>query len=142
MRALAAAPRQSVPMLAELLQPAPEATRERIARLITDLVARDFPVRHRADQELRKLGTAAEPTLREALRGTPPRRGLAEKAEESHLGPEDVRALRAVEALAGADTAEARRALEAVARRKPESRLTRRARAALARLDGRPAGAP
>jgi hypothetical protein len=146
MRALAAAPRQSVPLLAALLEPPPEATRRRVARLITDLGAREFAVRDGADRELRKLGAAAEPALRRALKAASAldlRRRLErllERLEESRLGPADVRALRAVQVLACAGTPEARRVLEEVARGEPEDRLTRSARAALLRTGGAPGG--
>jgi RNA polymerase sigma factor (sigma-70 family) len=148
MRALAAAPGQSVPALAEILRPPPKAKRERAARLIADLDAREFAVRDRATRELRKLGIAAEVALRRALNGTPSVelrqrvQRLLDDLEENRLGPGDLAALRAVEVLACAGTAEARRLLESLAHGEPEAHLTQEARAALRRLAGRAAAAP
>lgn len=62
------------------------------------------------------------------------------KLRASLPGPDRLREVRAVEALEHVGGAEARRLLEALAKGAPAARLTREARAALERLEKRPAG--
>jgi WD40 repeat protein len=144
-RKLAAAPQQAVPFLHERLKPVPPLTaadRERLARLLADLDSDRFEVRQRAATELETLGEMAAPVLRKAL--TSPsaevRRKVAAllaKVDSPSPTPEQLRVLRAVEALEHAGTPEARRLLEALSRGAEGARLTREARLALERL-GRP----
>ena len=67
---------------------------------------------------------------------------LLEKLEGPVTAPELLRALRAVEALERAGTAEARAVLARLAGGAPPARLTREAQAASKRLDQRRAAAP
>jgi hypothetical protein len=106
-------------------------------------------VRERAQCELRALGGAARPALRELLAGKPSAeaRRRAEQAlaelERTGLPPHQVRQRRAVEALEAAGTPAARRVLQALAGGKAEPFLARQAQAALRRLAGaraKPAG--
>jgi hypothetical protein len=133
--------------LRQAAPPAPEALR-RIGRLVADLDADDFGVREKASAELGRLGAAAEPALRKALEGTPSaevrRRaeGLLAKLRGPAEGPEVLRALRAVEALELAGTAESRRLLAALARGSVYGRQTREAEAALRRLKSAAPPAP
>jgi hypothetical protein len=145
-RALAAAPRQAVPFLGQHLLAGPKADPGRLARLIADLDDPQFAVREKAARELEDLGRPARPALEQALAGRPSpevrRRAeaLLRKSEQSALGPEDVRAYRAVEVLEHVGTAEARGALERIVREGPgTSPAARDARAALERLRRRPA---
>jgi hypothetical protein len=66
--------------------------------------------------------------------------GLLAKLRGPAEGPEVLRALRAVEALELAGTAEARRLLAALAKGSAYDRQTREAEAALRRLGGRSVG--
>jgi WD40 repeat protein len=140
---LAASPAQSVPFLRRKLSPVPEVDPKRLARLIADLDAEEFARREKAMRELRGLGEVAVPALRRALDGTPSfelrqrARRLLAPFEESSLPPSTVQALRAVEMLERAGTAEARKFLAVLAKGSPAARLTREARESLQRLSRR-----
>jgi RNA polymerase sigma factor (sigma-70 family) len=147
-RALAAAPGEAIPFLAERLKPADAVQRERLKGLIADLDGEEFAVRQAAEQALRRLDLLAEPALLEALRRAPPlepRRRMERLMKELHgpvRAPEVLRAVRAVAVLEYAGTPEARRVLEALAKGAPEARLTREAKSALRRLERRPDAKP
>jgi hypothetical protein len=140
--ALAAAPRQAVPLLGKLLQPAMPVEAKQLAGLLADLDSSDFRKRESATRELARLGEQAEPALRKALEGRPAletrRRleALLEKASElwRNPSPERVRMLRSLEVLERAGTEEARQVLEALARGAPGARLTEEAKASTERL--------
>jgi RNA polymerase sigma factor (sigma-70 family) len=138
--ALAAAPEQSVPFLAERVRPAAAPDAKRVAKLLADLDDERFEVREQASRELEGLGRLAGPALRQALAGRPSaeadRRltGLVKKVAGAAPTPEEVRAIRVVEALEQAGTAAARRLLTDLAGGVPEARLTREAKATLQRL--------
>jgi RNA polymerase sigma factor (sigma-70 family) len=144
---LADVPGQAVPLLRARLRPARAPSAEELRRLLTELDSRDFARRDTATKRLRNLGELAEETLREALHGKPSLE--VQRRVESLLAgprlvraPEDRRHLRAVRVLEGAGTPEARRVLEGLAGGASRARLTREARAALGRLDRRPASRP
>jgi hypothetical protein len=94
-----------------------------------------FNVRDKASRELRKLNETAEPALRKVQIGNVSlefrRRveGLIESLAE--WSPEDLRALRAIEALEHMDNPDAEKLLKALARGSPDARLTREAEASL-----------
>jgi WD40 repeat protein len=140
---LAAAPAQAVPFLKGRLSPRVPAEPKRLAGLVRDLGDNRFAVREKATAELARLEELAAPALKEALKKTPPlevkRRleKLLARLDPYAVAPEAVRPLRAVEALEWAGTADARQLLQALAGGAPEARLTREARAALARLERR-----
>ncbi len=139
---LVTAPR-SVPLLAERLSTSLRPDRQADA-WIGDLASKRFAARARAEDELRKLGAAAEGSLRKALAGTPTLevRRRIEGLLEKQGGSGNLRALRAVEVLEHIGTAEARTALEAVATATPDTRLAAEARAAAARLARLSAASP
>jgi WD40 repeat protein len=141
-RRLAACPAAAVPYLQARLRPAPAADEKQVARLIRDLASDRFAVRDHAAKELEKLGEAAAGVCRKALAATPPlelRRRL-EALQKAHRqawwapAPERLRALRALEALERAGTAEAQQLLGRLAQGAPEARLTLEAQASLQRL--------
>jgi RNA polymerase sigma factor (sigma-70 family) len=144
--ALAGAPRRAVPYLKGRLKPAAAVAR-RIARLIAELDDDAFAVRERASAELGRLGELARPALRQALKAGPSAE-VRRRAERllgkppAGPGPEDLRALRAAEALERVGTAEARGVLKALAGGPAEARLTREARESLERLARRAGRAP
>ncbi len=133
MCALAATPK-GVGLLGKHLPPAVPPDGRGVAQLLKALDSEAFAERHRASQELEKLGEAAEPALRQALAGlasleTRKRAGrLLNK-----LDPEWLRTQRALEALELAGTEEANKVLQALSRGAPEARRTRGAKAALGR---------
>jgi hypothetical protein len=146
-RALAAAPRQSVPFLDARLRPLTVADAKRVERLVAELDDDAFEVRRRAGQELERLGGTAEAALRAALRGRPSaevrRRAeeLVGKLEGAVASGERLRACRALEALEQGG-AEARPVLEALAKGTPASEVARQAGAILKRWDDRRTGPP
>jgi hypothetical protein len=131
----------SVPFLTQRLQPVPDADPKRLSRLLADLENDEFSTRQMARAELQKLGELAEPALRRALANPPSaesRRRLEELVGELEgWSGERLRALRAIMVLENVGSAEASQVLESLAKRTPETRLTREAKAALARLTKR-----
>jgi WD40 repeat protein len=138
---------QAVPFLAERVRPVAAPDARRVAKLLADLDDERFEVREQASRELEGLGRLVQPALREALAGRPSAEArrrltaLLEKVAAATPTPEEVRAIRVVEALEQAGTAAARRLLADLAGGVPEARLTREAKAALQRW-GRPAQSP
>jgi WD40 repeat protein len=117
----------------------------RITRLIADLDDDRFEARDKASNELERLGSTAEPALRNALGGKPSLEvqqrltTLLEKLikPEQARPSEHIWVLRAIEALEQAGTPEARAVLETLAKDKAKSRLAHEAADALQRLAGR-----
>jgi hypothetical protein len=144
---LADAPGQAVPLLRERLRPARAPAAAELRELVSALDAADFSRRQQATKRLRELGELAEGSLREALGGglsPEARRRVEALLAEPRLvrAPEDRRHLRAVRALEGIGSPEARRVLEGLSRGASAARLTREARAALDRLARRSAATP
>jgi WD domain, G-beta repeat len=140
---LAGVPKKSVSWIAERVQPLAAADPKRTAALIADLDNNRFAVRERATRALEELGESAAPALRKALADGPPMEAreriedLLRKLQQPAGLSEQLRLLRAVEALECAGTPEARRVLEKLAGGVAEARLTREAKAALERLSRR-----
>jgi WD40 repeat protein len=144
---LAAAPAQSVPFLrGRLAEAAAQAEGDEaasVARWVAELDSPGASGRDRASTELRRLGGAAEPALRELLAGRPSAeaRTRAERllarleSDPTVRAPERLRVLRAVEALELMGTDVARKLLEELSKGAEGAELTREAKAALARLD-------
>jgi WD40 repeat protein len=147
---LAATP-AAVPLLVDRLRREARAEserRQRIPRLLADLDSDSFPVRRSAAAELSGLADLPEPLLRQTLAHQPSAevRRQVERLLENRDGvppsAETLRVLRAVEVLERLATPEARQALQVLAEGAPEARLTREAKAALARLSKRPPAGP
>jgi HEAT repeat protein len=108
-------------------------------KLITDLDSNNFPVREAAAKALAEVGGPAEPALHKALKGraTPEARRRLElllNALKGEPGPEEIRQMRAVQALELAGTPKAYETLRAWADGARGSRLTADAKGALDRL--------
>jgi WD40 repeat protein len=135
---LAQASEQAVPFVRERLRPAPLPDPRRVVRLLADLDSEQFSVREKAGRELRELHASVEPALRQVLAGEPSlevRRQVERLLESlSEWSPEELRGLRAVEALEHRGTRDACTLLEVLATGAPAARLTREAKAALERL--------
>jgi RNA polymerase sigma factor (sigma-70 family) len=134
---LSAAPGPAVRFLRERLHPA-AADGAQVQRLVAALDSDDFRTREKAAAALEALGEQAEPALRRVLAGqgsAEVRRRAAALLEKTPWapGPQTLRAIRAVEALEYAGSAAARELLQSLACGAPEARLTREAKAALAR---------
>jgi RNA polymerase sigma factor (sigma-70 family) len=136
---LAAAPGSAAGLLRGQLRPAARDDRE-TQKLLAALDSDDFGERERATAALAGMGDLAEPALRKAagskLSAEAKRRveGLLQKLRTQTPSAEALRQLRAVEALEYMGTEGARRVLRELAEGAPEARLTREAKAALARL--------
>jgi RNA polymerase sigma factor (sigma-70 family) len=136
-RRLAADPLRSVPFLGARLPAAAPLEDRRLAGLIANLDSSSFAAREAAVAELEQLGERVEQRLREALAMRPSleaRRRI--ETLQDRLGTpsgERLRALRAVEVLERAGTAEAREVLARLSNGVPEARLTQEAKASLER---------
>jgi WD40 repeat protein len=142
---LAATPSPSLEFLKGRLHAVTAADENALAQLITDLDSSVYLVRQKATRELSKLDRLAEPALRKALAGNPSpelRQRIQQLLEQLEGVPysEQLQAFRAVEALEIADTPEARRLLDELAKGAPEARLTQDAKASLERLTKRSSG--
>jgi WD40 repeat protein len=136
-QALAASPRQSVPLLTKRLAPVAKSDGERIDQLIKDLQTGEYNARKRAVVELRKIGAAAGPALRKSQE----RGGYDEliqrlQAEFANQAPpaEQTRSLRALAILERIGDTDARKLLETLGEGSPEAALTVQAKSALDRL--------
>jgi WD40 repeat protein len=135
----------AVPFLRDRLKNALEIDAERLARYLADLESGQFAARQKATDELEKLGSLAEPALTQILENKPPlevRRRierLLEKIDKRGFSPVQLRLMRGIEVLELAGTPEARQALEALAKQKPQTLLTQEAQAASQRLAQRAA---
>jgi hypothetical protein len=141
-RTLTVAAPLSVPFLRkELVKAVRSEEAERLTKLIADLDSDRFGVRQKALSELEKLGHAAEPALRSVLRGGKVSLEVSRRIEkllarlpETPLTAENLRQARALGVLEHAGTAEARAALESLAKGPPVLHLTLQAQEALRRL--------
>jgi hypothetical protein len=130
----------TVAFLQERLKGALLVDTEKLARYLADLESDQFAIRQKATEELEKLGNLAGPALLQILENKPPlevRRRverLLEKIDQRGFSPVQLRTLRGIEVLELAGTPEARRAIEALAKQKPQTLLTQDAQAAAQRL--------
>lgn len=143
-QAICALPARSTDVLAllhERLHPVPVPDPEQMARLIADLDDDRFAVRQRATEELRRLGEAAAPQLREVLTRQPclDKRLRVEALLRWLTNPwvpssKEMQAMRAVEVLERIATPDARQLLERLAKGAAHAPLTQHAKASLQRL--------
>jgi WD40 repeat protein len=141
---VAAGPR-AVPFLRDRLRPVAGPDPHKIARLITELEDNDFATRERAEKELERLGDFAVPAMQKSLQDKPPPEtrkrleGLLARSGRPITSAERLRTLRAQEVLEHLASDEARAILRTMAGGAPGASETEDARAALQRLDRRPA---
>jgi WD40 repeat protein/beta-lactamase regulating signal transducer with metallopeptidase domain len=141
---IAGAPGQAVPFLGERLKPAARVDPRDIDRWINDLESEKFAVRQEATANLVKIGgEQAVPALQKVLKSSPPLETrkrveeLLDRLTGGTLSTEQLRLVRAVEALERMGTPEARRLLRTLAEGAPGALPTREAQAALDRMGGR-----
>jgi hypothetical protein len=141
MAALTASPTQAVRLLRDRLQPIAAVAPDHLARLLQKLDSNQFGEREEATRELKKIGDAAEPALRQALQGNLPletRRRveiiLGELGGADGASGERLRFLRAIEVLERIANSEARDLLRQLAGGASGAWLTEEARGALRRL--------
>jgi hypothetical protein len=121
------------------MKPAPAIPASRIRKLVKDLDSESFATREEATAALRELGGAADAQLRARLReglSAEQRRRiteLLENRESTEPDPDRLQALRGVEVLDRAGSAEALSLLGELAKGSPEARLTREAAGAVRR---------
>jgi WD40 repeat protein len=138
--ALVGAPRQAVTFLGAHLKPAERVDPQKLAGWISDLDSDKFAVRQEAVTNLLKVGEQAVPALRQVLASSPPletRKRTEELVDRLTGGTrtaEQLRLIRAVEALERIGTPEARQVLRALAQGAPGALPTREAQAALQRV--------
>jgi WD40 repeat protein len=137
---LVAVPQLSVPFLEKHVRPVAQVEGDRLGRLIVDLDSNQFATRQKALEELEKLADLAEPALKQALAAKPSLElgqrieRLLQKLGAPITDPKTLQAIRAVEVLEQIGNAEARRALESVAKGAAGAPPTREAQASLSRL--------
>jgi hypothetical protein len=135
-----AAARPAARYLSAKLKPVQPVEEKRLARLIADLDSAEFDRRERATAELGRLGEMAASAINKVLaaKPTPEARRRLDRLVQSLAKPahsaDELRNLRAVEALGHIATPEARRVLSALAEGAPDARLTKEAKASLKRL--------
>ena len=123
-----------------------EPNAQQITSYITDLESDQFAVRQKATVELEKSGEQAEAALRKKLADKPAAEvrqrieQLLSKIEQEQLPPESIRAVRAVEVLEYIGSPEAKAVLETLAGGAEGARLTKEAKASLARLNRQEVG--
>jgi hypothetical protein len=139
-RQLAAAPRQAVPVLAEHLKPAAPIDRTKLAAWVADLESTKYAVRQEAAANLVRAGEQAVPALRKVLDDRPTIETrqrveqLLDKVTTGVLTAEQLRVVRAVEALERMATPEASDLLRTLAGGAAGALPTREAQGALGRL--------
>jgi WD40 repeat protein len=137
---LVTAPKQAVPFLADHLKPAARIDPDKINRWIADLDSNVFAVRQEANANLLKTGEQAVPALRKVLASSPPLETrkrveeLLDRLTGGALTSEQLRLVRAIEALEQIATPEARNLLRSLAEGAPGALPTRESQAALDRL--------
>ena len=140
---LAAASAQAVPFLGQHLKPAMRVDPRKIDGWIADLESEKFAVRKNAAGNLLKVGEQALPALRKKLASVPQLETrkrveeLVDRLTGGTLTVEQLRLVRAVEALEKMATPEAVKVLRTLAKGAPGALPTREAQAALDRLAGR-----
>jgi WD40 repeat protein len=145
---LTANPEQTVDFLSKKLPAVPPVDPDRLARLVADLQSDTFATRELAENELSRLGRAAEAALRKASRGASETEQrlritrLLEALDGSVHPSRDVAASRAVEVLEWIGTPQARRLLGELERGAPGAWLTEEAAAARRRLGPEPEARP
>lgn len=130
---------RGVALLARRLRPAVRA--EGLDRWMTDLESEEFERREAAEKALEKIGYAARGPLRRTLEANPSAElrqratRLLEHLERQVPSGEELRCLRAVEALGHADSVEARNLLRTLAGGDADAWQTHAARSGLRRGD-------
>jgi hypothetical protein len=133
-------PNEAIPLLRQRLAPAVVSKEKDPLPWVLALDADDFEERERAEQQLVALGEGARPALERALKGQPnpevKRRipGILERIATTVPPPEELRAVRSIEALERIGTPAALEILQEMATGAPDALPTREARVSLDRL--------
>jgi WD40 repeat protein/beta-lactamase regulating signal transducer with metallopeptidase domain len=139
---LAGSPGAVLPFLSERLKPAARVDQGKIDGWIVDLESPKFAVRDSASTNLFKVGEQAVPALHKVLKSPPSLETsnrvavLLDRLTNGNLNAEQLRMVRAVEALERIGSQPARQLLQRLAGGAPGALLTREAQDALDRLGG------
>ncbi len=137
--------KQMVPFLKQKMNKLVPVDRQRIAVLLAELSHEQITRRDKAVQDLEKVGALCEPMLAAALQkpsSMDMRRRMEKllgKAQSPDPSPDTLLALRLLEALELANSAEARQVMESLTKEVPPTRITEEAKVSLARMKRRPA---
>jgi WD40 repeat protein len=139
---LLASPAQTVALLKEKLQPAPDGSAERakVPELVTGLDSENFTRREEAFRTLVRMGAAAEPALRKAHTANASlevRRRLEEllgRLERGQPSQQEIQLLRAMEVLERIGGGEAQALLEVLAHGDETALITQEAQKVLSRM--------
>jgi WD40 repeat protein len=138
MAKLTGAPAEAIALFRERLHPPAAPDLKRVPGLLADLDGEDFSVREKAAEGLEKLGAAAEPALRQALKGqlsAEAQRQVERLLEKlGGLAPELLQAIRALEVLERLNTPESRQLLEELAAGPADAYLAKEAKGITRRL--------
>jgi len=138
--ALASSPAASLKLFGQRLKAPPLTDPKVIDQIVKQLDSDSFQDREAATKALRKLGAAAARALRRAVKSPPSAEArvrmqqLLKRIDVQSLGPEELRIVRAVEVLELIRTPAAQQLLQQLAKRAPQSRLSREAQAAVSRF--------
>jgi RNA polymerase sigma factor (sigma-70 family) len=138
---LVIAAEKAAPFLRDRLEPARVPNKAQMARWVRELDSDDFAARQKATTALRQVGPAAGPTLRKALASKPSpevKRGIEvilSALDQAPLTGDELRAVRAIEALEMVHTLAAREVVARLAGGAPGAQATEAAKAALERMD-------
>jgi WD40 repeat protein len=140
---LAEAPPQAMAMYRDRVHVAKAVSEKEVNRLIADLDSGEFTKREAASRQLSDLGEQIEPFLEAALKAKPTgeqRRRIEQLLTAVHTvhSPDQLRSLRAIEALEHIGTPEAGNILQSLAKGPPAARQTREAQDSLDRLTWKP----
>jgi hypothetical protein len=139
-RVLSSSPDTAIPLLTRHLHPVDTVNIKRIDICLRALDSDKFEDRDRATRELEQAGEQVAAALERFLAGRLPlearRRAeqILEKVRDLPRYPDQLRELRALEALEWMAGDSARRLMETLSKGAPDARLTREARAALGRM--------
>jgi hypothetical protein len=142
--ALAAAPAQSLPLLAKRLQAVEPVPAKRLNTLIGELDNDDFETRSRASADLARLGLRADRAVRAAFAKTDSQeakrrlQALIRRLDQPLMNQGDLRTLRAIEVLEHIGSDSARHVLRLLSAGALGAIETEEAKASLARLARKP----
>ncbi|WP_020471766.1 WD40 repeat domain-containing protein [Zavarzinella formosa] len=146
--ALAESPEAVFPLVKEALKPTPLLDAKKVERLTANLNGAEFATREAAVKELADMGDGVLPALRKLLAAPPSAEAetraktVVQRLAEREASPEGMALGRRLALLEQLRTPAARTLLEELAAGEPAAGPTRFAKAALARLGGKPSSGP
>jgi hypothetical protein len=122
---------RALPVVRDQIRPIPTVSAKRLRQLVEGLDADDFQTRQRSSRELERLGSLAEPALREAERASSLEVKLRASTQRTTVAQHTRRTLRLLPLLSESGTPQARALVEELSRGAPWAEETRAARLAL-----------